>query len=299
MTDTYTLAFGACGAYFTATGKMPTVESIKAEIGIKSPTTISTAIKDWKAALARSLEENQAAIAGIPPGLKDAFVAVWQQAQAESAAAYQERLAGLADREAALAAKERELASEQARTGQLVALTEQRYQEETKALHNETVRLSEEAATLKEAAGQLQQRATDAELAVAVLSEQVRQEQDKVRRLEAQYDGQHTWMLRRIEEEKERHRQHTQHEMARLTSEATRSKQDTELLKAKLDQALAQATAERDRGVGLERELSDLKLKLAGMTLNEAKLQNEINKKDETIRQISLKNQKSNIKPIR
>jgi DNA repair exonuclease SbcCD ATPase subunit len=272
---------------------MPTVESIKAEIGIKSPTTISTAIKDWKAALSKTLEENQAAITGIPPALKDAFVAVWQQAQAESATAYQERLDKLTARESALADKERELGTEHARIGQLVTLTEQRYQEETKALNNEIIRLTEEAAELKETAARHQQCTTEAEKAMAVQSEQVRQEQDKFHRLETQYNGQHAWMLIRIEEEKENLRQQTQREMAHLKSETTRSKQDAELLKAKLDQALNQATEGRDRGIVLERELSNLKLKLAEMTLNEARLQSEINKKDEKIRLLLTKKTKT------
>ena len=294
MKDTYTLAFEACGAYFTGTGKMPTVEAIKAEIGIKSPTTISTAIKDWKAALAKSMDGSKAAIPGIPPALAAAFVAVWQQAQAASADGYQERLAQLAAREAQLDAQARELEADQARIGHLVELTERRCQEEILFLKKELARLAEESTQLREESALHRNVATAAETQCAVYAEQVRQETEKVKRLETQYDREHDWSLKRIEEEKESHRKQTQHEMNRLQSESTRYKQESDMAHAKLEQLAQQTDGYRDTANLLERELAKEKLKLVELALEMANLQSVVNKKDEKIRLLLARKPKKN-----
>ena len=295
MKDTYTLAFEACGAYFTGTGKMPTVEAIKAEIGIKNPTTISTAIKDWKAALANSIDESKGAIPGIPPALTAAFVAVWQQAQAASAALYRERLAQLEARETQLDAQAKELEADQARTGHLVELTERRCQEEILFLKKELVRLTEESAKLREESTLHRNLATDAEKQCAVYAEQVRQETEKVRRLETQYDREHDWSLKRIEEEKENHRKNTEQEMKRLQGETNRNKLALEVSQAKVAQMAHQAMADQERIIGLERSISDEKVKQASLLLNEANYQNEINVLQERMRLLITRGKKNNV----
>jgi hypothetical protein len=295
MTDTYTLAYEACGSYFVATGKMPTVESIKVAIGIKSPTTISTAIKDWKAALAKSMGENKVAIIGIPVDLNDAFVAVWQKAQTASAAGFRERLAELETRQAELDTKAAALSEHTERVNQLVAITEQRYQEEVRLLTKDNSRLAGEVLVLKEAAERHQQRATDAEQALAVMAEQIRHEQLKLQRLETQYDSLHDWTLKRIEEEKERAKQQIQQEMKHLQDETTSSKQALEFIQVKCDQMAKQEKVDQERIISLERSLSDEKVKLAGMVLTEAKYQNELNILQENIRLLTAKGKNNGI----
>jgi hypothetical protein len=105
-----------------------------------------------------------------------------------------------------------------------------------------------------------------------------------VQRLEIHYDKEHDWALRRIEEEKDSHRQQTQQEMLRLQAETTRSKQAVDLMQAQFDTLSRQQEVNRDRISELERSLSDEKLKMAKLTLNEAKLQKELNAKNERIR---------------
>ena len=90
----------------------------------------------------------------------------------------------------------------------------------------------------------------------------------------------------RIEEEKDNHRQKTQQEMLRLQAETTRSKQDLDLLQAKFDMMVKQNNENKDRISELERSLSDEKLKIANLTLIEAKLQKELNAKEEHIRSL-------------
>jgi len=295
MKDTYTLAYEACGAYFTGTGKMPTVEAIKAQIGIKSPTTISTAIKDWKATLAKSMDESKATIPGIPPALTAAFVAVWQQAQAASAALYRERLTQLETRETQLDAQSKELEADQARTGHLVELTERRCQEEILFLKKELARLAEESAKLREESTLHRNLAADAEKQCAVYAEQIRQETEKVKRLETQYDREHDWSLKRIEEEKENHRKNTEQEMKRLQGETNRNKLALEVSQAKVAQMAHQAMADQERIIGLERSISDEKVKQASLLLNEANYQNEINVLQERMRLLITRGKKNNV----
>jgi len=292
MTDTYTLAYEACGSYFVATGKMPTVESIKEAIGIKSPTTISTAIKDWKTALAKSMGENKVAITGIPVDLNDAFVAVWQKAQTAAAAGFRERLAELEARQAELDMKAVALSEHTERVNQLVAITEQRYQEEVRLLMKDNSRLADEVLVLREAVERYQQRTTKAEQTVAVMAEQIRHEKMKFQRLETQYDSQHDWALKRIEEEKDKVKQQIRQEMKDLQDETTSSKQAFNFIQVKCDQMAKQAKVDQERIIGLERSLSDEKLKLAGMVLNEANYQNELNSLQESIRLLKVKGKK-------
>ena len=134
--------------------------------------------------------------------------------------------------------------------------------------------------------------ATEAEKDNAVLKETIKQEQDKVQRLELRYDKEHDWALMRIEEEKDSHRQQTQQEMLRLQAETTRSKQAVDLMQAKFDMLSKQQEVNRDRITELERNLSDEKLKMAKLTLNEAKLQKELNAKNERIRLLGTKQNK-------
>jgi hypothetical protein len=295
MNDTYTLAYQACGHYFMTSGKMPTVEAIKAEIGIKSPTTISSAIKDWKSALAQAMADNNTPIAGIPPEISHAFTDLWQHALATATTAYQDRCTLLENKEAELSAKEQALMLECERIKQQIALTEQRCQEESLFLKQEISRLTAESTDCLSQADEYRQRATEAEKQCAVLAEQSRQEQHKLALLTTQYEREHDWSLKRIEEEKESIRQQTQQEMTRLQSESTRSKQALELIQLKYEQLAHQAKADQERIIALERSLSEEKVIQANLLLNEAKYQNELNALQERIRLLMTKSKKNNI----
>jgi chromosome segregation ATPase len=166
----------------------------------------------------------------------------------------------------------------------LLQLTEQKFQDEVAYSKKESERLAADSRLLTEQAERYRSLATEAEKENAVLKETIKQEQDKVKRLEIQYDKEHDWALRRIEEEKDSHRQQTQQEMLRLQAEMTRSKQALDLMQAKFDMMSRQQEVNRDRISELERGLSDEKLKMAKLTLNEAKLQKELNAKNERIR---------------
>jgi len=292
MNDTYTLAYQACGHYFMTTGKMPTVEAIKAEIGIKSPTTISSAIKDWKSALAQAMADNNTPIAGIPSELSQAFADLWQHALATAATAYQEHYTLLENKEAELSAKEQALTLERERIQQQIALTEQRCQEESHFLKQEITRLTAESTECISHAEEHRQRAMEAEKQCAVLAEQSRQEQDKLALLTTQYEREHDWSLKRIEEEKESIRQQTQQEITRLHSESARSKQALELIQLKYEQLTNQTKADQERINALERSLSEEKVTQANLLLNEAKYQNELNALQERIRLLLAKGKK-------
>jgi hypothetical protein len=80
--------------------------------------------------------------------------------------------------------------------------------------------------------------------------------------------------------------------MLRLQAETARSKQAVDLMQAKFDMMSRQQEVNRDQISELERSLSDEKLKMAKLTLNEAKLQKELNAKNERIRSLLNKTNK-------
>jgi len=282
--STYTRAYEAYEAFFAETGQLPTIDAIKPLIGVNSPSTISSAIKAWKAALSQTVKKDQGVLPGVPASLTDTVNALWQHALAEARQVFNERYDELQAQQAALVAQEAILNDEAARIQPLLQLTEQKYQEEIAYLKKESERLMEESRLLTEQTERYRNLATEAEKDNAVLKETIKQEQDKVQRLELRYDKEHDWALMRIEEEKDSHRQQTQQEMLRLQTETTRSKQAVDLMQAKFDMLSTQQEVNRDRISELERSLSDEKLKMAKLTLNEAKLQKELNAKNERIR---------------
>jgi len=283
---TYTRAYEACEAFFTETGQMPTIDAIKPIIGVNSPSTISSAIKAWKNDLSQTIRKDQGVLPGVPANLTDTVNSLWQQALTEARQIFNERYDELQAQQTTLAAKEAALNEESARIQQLLHLSEQKFQDEIAYLKKEINQLTADSRRLTEQAERYRALATEVEKENAVLQETIKQEQDKVQRLEIQYDKEHDWALMRIEEEKDRHRQQTQHEMNRLQAETNRSKQELALLQAKFDMIVRQQDVNRDRISELERSLSDEKLKMADLTLNEAKLQKELNAKNERIRSL-------------
>lgn len=290
--STYARAYEACETFFTETGQMPTIDAIKPIIGVNSPSTISSAIKAWKNTLSQTIKKDQGVLPGIPSCLTDTVNTLWQQALTEARQIFNERYDELQAQQADLAAKEAVLNEESARIQQLLHLSEQKFQDEIAYLKKESERLTADSKRLTEQAEQYRSIATEAEKENAVLKETIKQEQDKVQRLEIQYDKEHDWALMRIEEEKDSHRQQTQQEMLRLQAETTCSKQDLVLLQAKFDMMTKQQEVNRDSISELERSLSDEKLKIAKLTLNEANLQKELNAKNERIRLLLIKRNK-------
>jgi chromosome segregation ATPase len=284
--STYSRAYEACETFFADTGQMPTIDAIKPLIGVNSPSTISSAIKAWKNALSQTVKKDQGVLPGVPASLTDTVNALWQSALTEARQVFNEKYDELQAQQAALTAKETILNDETARIQQLLQLTEQKFQEEIVYLKKESDRLTEDSRLLTEQAERYRALATEVEKDNAVLTETIRQEQDKVQRLEAQFDKEHDWALMRIEAEKDSHRQQTQQEMLRLQAETTRSKQALDLMQAKFDLLSEQQEVNRERISELERSLADEKLKMAKLTLNEAKLQKELNAKNERIRML-------------
>jgi hypothetical protein len=290
--STYTRAYEACEAFFAETGQMPTIDAIKPLIGVNSPSTISSAIKAWKNALSQTIKKDQGVLPGVPVSLTDTVNALWQHALTEARQVFNERYDELQAQQAALVTQEAILNEESARIQQLLQLTEQKFQEEIDYLKKESERLTEDSRLLTEQAERYRSLATEAEKENAVLKETIKQEQDKVQRLELRYDKEHDWALMRIEEEKDSHRQQTHQEMLRLQAETTRSKQAVDLMQAKFDMLSRQQDVNRDRITELERNLSDEKLKLSEQILQAAYLQKELNDKDERIRLLGTKQNK-------
>ncbi len=280
--NTYTLAYEACETYFSQSGQLPTIEAIKPIINVNSPTTISNAIKDWKQSLSKTV--NKAQNPDIPKKLTDAINAIWEQALINARTALNEQTNELQQKQTDLEQKEKELSIETSRIEQWVNLTEQKYKEEIGFLKKDISRLSAETVNLNEQTEHYRLIASEYEKTNAVLNEQIRQENNKYYRLEKQYDKEHDWSLKRIEEEKNIYKHQLNNEMERLKSETLRSKQTTDILQTKIDLMEKEVKDNRDKITELERNLAEEKLKQAELTLIQVKLQKELNDKNEQLR---------------
>lgn len=287
--NTYTLAYEACETYFSQSGQLPTIETIKPIINVNSPTTISNAIKDWKQSLSKTVNKSQNP--DIPKKLTDAINAIWEQALIDARTALSEQTNELKQKQTDLEQKEKELSLETSRIEQWVKLTEQKYREEIEFLKKDIFRLSAETLNLNEQTEHYRSIATEYEKTNAVLNEQIRQENNKYYRLEKQYDKEHDWSLIRIEEEKNIYKNQLNNEMERLKAETLRSKQTTEILQTKVDLMEKEVKDNFDKITELERNLAEEKLKRAELILIQVKLQKELNDKSE---QLKLRLKKTN-----
>lgn len=100
MTDTYSLAYECCDLVLGETQRFPTIDAIRARIGVNSPTTIKKAINDWTVAFAEkhfhSMHRPE-----VPVVLQDATESLWKLALKESAEIYRAQTEQhLAEREA-------------------------------------------------------------------------------------------------------------------------------------------------------------------------------------------------------
>jgi hypothetical protein len=289
--NTYTLAYEACELYFSETGLMPTIEAIKSNICINSPTTISTAIKDWKQALSQSLKSNQTNPA-LPKSLMDAMLNIWELSLSEVRNALHDKAIELQEKQSELESRENALNDETKHVQQILILTEQNYQEKINQLKSEIDRLIGESISIAAQTEHLRFSAIEFEKSNAVLTEQIRQEQDKYCRLEVLYEKEHEWAIKRIEEEKNSYKEQVQYEMQRMQSEIARNKQANELLQAKFNLTASQADEYRNKITELERNITEEKLKVAGLALNEAKIQNILSAKEVQIKTLLNKSRK-------
>jgi hypothetical protein len=136
---------------------------------------------------------------GVPAGLTDTVNTVWQHALAEARQVFDASYDELQAQQAALTAKETALMDESARIHQLLHLSEQKFQDEIEHLKKESGRLTADALSQTEQTERYRSIATEVEKENAVLKETIKQERDKVQRLESHYDKEHDWTLMRIE----------------------------------------------------------------------------------------------------
>ena len=137
--------------------------------------------------MSQTVKKDQGVLPGVPASLTETVNALWQQALAEARQVFNERYDKLQAQQADLIAKETILNEESARIQPLLQLTEQKFQEEIAHLKKESERLTEESRLMTEQAERYRAVATEAEKENAVLKETIKQEQDKVQRLEIQY----------------------------------------------------------------------------------------------------------------
>jgi chromosome segregation ATPase len=294
--STYSKAYEACETFFLETGQMPTIEAIKPLIGVNSPSIISSAIKSWKNDLSQTVRNQQGPEPGIPKSVMTAVTELWAQALTEAKDSIKTKSDELDAQQAAIDQLSVELKAEADRVGQLLKVTEEKFQEEVTYLKKENLRLTTESLQAIEQLNTFRATVTAVDKKNAVLTEEIRQEKDKYHKLESQYDREHDWSLKRIEEEKENHRRESAQEMKRIQAESNRNKQAAEITQAKWEQLSKQLNDFREKASTLERRSAEEKLTIAQLTLDKADLQNQLNSKEEKIRLLLTKKTKLNTK---
>lgn len=254
--NTYTLAYEACEKLFSESGQIPTIENIKQLIGISSLNTISIAIKDWKKNLSKTRQFNTNEPAGAPSFLQEAISDIWQQALEQATENLQAQWEECRIQQQLLADKESDLIEERIRTQHLTLLTEQQHQEEITNLRNELVQMTVNSAQDRVRIDNLNSLISELKSNNSALLMQLNQVRDNYVRLENQYNKEHDWALKRIDEEKSLCHENAQHEIRRLQSKCHSYKKSAALLQAKVDAMTLQTKDYQAIISALEKRLS-------------------------------------------
>lgn len=194
ITDTYALAYACCNDVLTETGKFPTIEAIKARIGVNSPNTISHAIKAWTQDFAEKQLDKQSR-PGLPTVLLDSIEQIWKLAATEAQKNYAEKEAVF---KATIASLQSTIAQQQS------ALTQ--FDQQVELLQLEQQRLLQTVAALEVLQTEGLRNNNILQDQVATLDNQLahkekqRLEQEEQWKIRQEQDQQ--WFARRLDEEK-------------------------------------------------------------------------------------------------
>ena len=235
-TDTYEQAYHACSELFSETSKMPTIASVKERIGVNSPVTIKKAIDDWLIHLAADFIDRHHN-PGIPDVLFESISSVWKLALSETEKAYVKKNKKLLeqgkDTEERIKVATQQIQQALQEKEQLIARFEAQehyishFKEEHKALQDQQQILQETAKIARQECEQVNNQC---------INLQAKYDEAK-QQWEERYEKEHDWMLRRIQEEKERIEQAYQLEFIKLQSENKNLKLDKVTLETRLTQA--------------------------------------------------------------
>lgn len=254
--NTYRTAYEACDTYFSTTGQIPTIEAIKAIINTNSPNTISSAIKDWKKHLSTASKFPPYDKSEFPAALIDAMSLIWKQALSEAKSKFDSYLFELESKETELEAKEKKLDEERGKTQDLLEFLKQKHETEITILNAEITRLSAVSTKYSEQLGHNQAFLSELKTENALLSAHLSKERENFTRLEKQYNKEHDWAIKRIEEEKNNYKQQIQDELVRIKSESVKNIKLRDMFQDKYDSASKQLNEYMERIIELERKHS-------------------------------------------
>ena len=246
VTDTYALAYAACGELLSELGRFPTIDLVRTRIGVNSPATIKKAITEWTVQFAaQQLERQQRP--GVPALLLEHLEQLWGLAVNEARATYREQ-------EQAYQTQVQSLAAELTGQQQLVRELSETLSEARQALVQHEAaqqRLHASLAEAEQTRQALQQHLAARDVELARLNQQLQVEQQRHQQQQAQDQA---WFARRLIEERLFIEGKYQDEVARLKQQLTSLSESEASLRqlcaslthqqVRLEQALQAATAQ-------------------------------------------------------
>lgn len=265
-TDTYSLAYECCDRVFLDEGRFPTIDAIRARIQINSPAVIKRAMNDWTLHFVekhrRKLEHPN-----MPAALVDAAESLWQLALQQAKQAYGERHAALDRKEAdwqdRLQALEKQRADQEQAWRQESERMAQELSSQTDVVLELSGQLGTTAARLENTEHWLAEAKQDLSRVEGALTEARTANETQARDWAAKFEKDHTWHLRRIEEEKELLRKQQAKTLADQKRALEQARIDQEALRIRLTQIMHQVGDSLERQNKLEAENATLREKLA------------------------------------
>lgn len=265
-TDTYSLAYECCDQVFLEEGRFPTIDAIRARIQINSPAVIKRAMNDWTLHFVekhrRKLEHPN-----MPAALVDAAESLWQLALQQAGQAYGERQTALDRREAdwqdRLQALEKQRADQEQAWRQESERMAQELSSQTDVVLELSGQLGTTAARLENTEQWLAEAKQDLSRVEGALTEARTANETQARDWAAKFEKDHTWHLRRIEEEKELLRKQQAKTLADQKRALEQARIDQEALRIRLTQIMHQVGDSLERQNKLEAENAVLREQLA------------------------------------
>ena len=263
--DTYTLAYDCCDQVLFEDGKFPTIDAIRARIGVNSPATITKAIKDWTL---HFVDKHQKKLLNpkMPTQLADAAESLWILALNEAAKSFEKNKAAFelrdAERQTQFAELENLLKTQEIAWG----AEKQRFITEiaaqTQLLQEFSSRLEETAMCLNQTETALHETRQSFARSEGALVEARTASEKQAQDWESKFEKDHLWHLKRIAEEKELLNAQFVKALADKERALELSRMSQESLTARLTQIMNKVGDSLERQTQLEAELEYARLSL-------------------------------------
>lgn len=255
--DTYGRAYDCCEELFLSSGRLPTVEMVKQEIATNSPAVIKRAINDWLLHYTQQ-QADKLARPQLPAALLTAVEAIWKKATVEAEKVYEQRAQELAlieqQDKSRIAALENSLVEKEAHWLQEKLALQEDIDQRTQTLSGIMDELEDAVKKVHELKQSLAETCQTLSGAEGALNEARIAQESQAKEWTLKFEQDHSWHLKRIEEEKDALKRQFAKTMADQNRHIETAKLEHEMQNVRMNQIICQMGESLSKQTQLDEE---------------------------------------------